>query len=37
MQAALFILLAKRQDYKVLAITIEDIKKAPEPKQYINP
>ena len=36
-QAAPFILLAKRQDYKIFAITIEDIKKALELKQYFNP
>jgi len=36
-QAAPFISLAKRRDHKIFAITIEDIKKALEPKQYINP
>ena len=35
-QAAPFILLAKRRDYEIFAITIEDIKKALKPKQYIN-
>ena len=36
-QAAPFILLAKRQDYKIFAITIKDIKKALELKLYPNP
>jgi len=36
-QAAPFVLLARKQDYKIFAITIEDIKKALELKQYINP
>ena len=36
-QAAPFILLARKQDHEIFAITIEDIKKALEPKQYINP
>jgi hypothetical protein len=36
-QAAPFISLARKQDYKIFTITIEDIKKALEPKQYINP
>jgi len=36
-QAAPFILLARKRDYKIFAITIEDIKKALELKQYINP
>jgi hypothetical protein len=36
-QAAPFILLARKQDYKIFAIIIEDIKKALELKQYINP
>ena len=31
-QAAPFILLAWKRDYKIFAITIEDIKKALEPK-----
>ena len=31
-QAAPFISLARKQDYKIFAITIEDIKKALEPK-----
>ena len=36
-QAVPFILLIKKQDYKIFIITIEDIKKALELKQYINP
>ena len=36
-QAAPFISLVKRRDYEIFAITIEDIKKALEPKQYPNP
>ena len=36
-QAVPFILLAKRQDYKIFTIIMEDIKKALEPKYYINP
>jgi len=36
-QAVPFILLAKRQDYKIFAVIMEDIKKALEPKYYINP
>ena len=32
-----FILLARKQDYKIFTIIIEDIKKALELKQYINP
>jgi len=36
-QAAPFISLARKQDYKIFAVIIEDIKKALEPKQYINP
>jgi len=36
-QATPFILLVKRQNYKIFAITIEDIKKALELKQYSNP
>jgi len=36
-QAAPFILLARKQDYKIFAIIIKDIKKALELKQYINP
>ena len=35
-QAILFISLVRKQDYKIFAITIEDIKKALKPKQYIN-
>ena len=31
-----FILLARKQDYKIFTITIEDIKKVLELKQYIN-
>ena len=36
-QATPFILLVRKQDYKIFAITIEDIKKALKLKQYINP
>jgi hypothetical protein len=36
-QAAPFILLAKKQDHKIFIVIIEDIKKALELKQYINP
>jgi len=36
-QAIPFISLARKQDHKIFAITIEDIKKALELKQYINP
>jgi hypothetical protein len=36
-QAAPFISLTKKQDYKIFTVTIENIKKALEPKQYINP
>ena len=36
-QAVPFILLAKKQDYKIFTITMEDIKKALKLKQYINP
>jgi hypothetical protein len=36
-QAVPFILLAKKWDYKIFAVTMEDIKKALKPKQYINP
>jgi len=36
-QAAPFILLARKRDHEIFAVTIEDIKKALEPKQYINP
>jgi hypothetical protein len=36
-QAAPFILLIKKQDYKIFAVIIEDIKKALKLKQYINP
>jgi len=31
-QAAPFYLLARKRDYKIFAITLEDIKKALEPK-----
>jgi len=31
-----FILLAKKWNYKIFTIIIKDIKKALEPKQYIN-
>jgi len=37
-RAAFFIiLLVRKQDYKIFAVIMEDIKKALEPKQYINP
>ena len=36
-QATPFILLAQKRDYEIFTITIEDIKKVLEPKQYINP
>jgi hypothetical protein len=36
-QAVSFISLARKRDYKIFTITIEDIKKALELKQYINP
>jgi hypothetical protein len=36
-QAIPFILLIKKRDYKIFIVTIEDIKKALESKQYINP
>jgi hypothetical protein len=36
-QAAPFILLIKKWDYKIFTVTIEDIKKALKLKQYINP
>ena len=36
-QAIPFILLAKKWDYEIFAIIIEDIKKVLKPKQYINP
>jgi hypothetical protein len=36
-QAAPFILLAKKWDYKIFIVIIEDIKKVLKPKQYINP
>jgi hypothetical protein len=36
-QAAPFILLVKKQNYKIFIVTIEDIKKVLELKQYINP
>ena len=35
--AALFILLARKRDYEIFVVTIEDIKKVLELKQYINP
>jgi len=31
-----FILLARKQDYEIFAVIMEDIKKALEPKQYVN-
>ena len=36
-QATPFILLIKKQDYKIFIVIMEDIKKALELKQYINP
>jgi len=36
-QAAPFILLARKRDHEIFTITMEDIKKALELKQYINP
>jgi len=36
-QAAPFYLLVRKQDYKIFTIILEDIKKALELKQYINP
>jgi hypothetical protein len=36
-QAAPFILLTKKWDYKIFVITMEDIKKVLKLKQYINP
>jgi hypothetical protein len=36
-QAVPFISLIKKQDHKIFVVIIEDIKKALEPKQYINP
>ena len=36
-QAAPFILLVRKQDYKIFTIIIEDIKKVLKLKQYINP
>jgi hypothetical protein len=36
-QAVPFILLVKKRDHKIFAVTMEDIKKALKPKQYINP
>ena len=36
-QAAPFILLARKQDYEIFTVTIEDIKKVLKLKQYINP
>jgi len=35
--AVFFISLAGKQDYKIFAIIIKDIKKVLKPKQYINP
>ena len=32
-----FILLVRKQDYKIFTVTIKDIKKVLELKQYINP
>ena len=36
-RAAFFILLARKWDYKIFTIIIEDIKKVLKLKQYINP
>ena len=36
-QAAPFILLAKKWDYEIFIVIIEDIKKVLKLKQYINP
>jgi hypothetical protein len=36
-QAAPFILLTKKWDYKIFTVIMEDIKKVLKPKQYINP
>jgi len=36
-QAAPFILLIKKWDYKIFTVIIKDIKKALKLKQYINP
>jgi hypothetical protein len=36
-QAAPFILLTKKQDYKIFIVIMEDIKKVLKLKQYINP
>ena len=36
-RAVPFILLVKKQDYKIFTVTMEDIKKVLELKQYINP
>ena len=36
-QAAPFMSLTRKQDHKIFIVTIEDIKKALELKQYINP
>jgi hypothetical protein len=36
-QAAPFISLTKKRDYEIFAVTMEDIKKVLELKQYINP
>ena len=36
-RAVPFILLIKKQDYKIFIIIIKDIKKVLKPKQYINP
>jgi len=35
--AALFISLVRKWDYEIFTVIMEDIKKALEPKQYINP
>jgi hypothetical protein len=36
-QATPFILLAKKRDYKIFVVIMEDIKKVLKLKQYINP
>ena len=36
-RAAPFILLARKQDHEIFTVTMEDIKKVLELKQYINP
>ena len=36
-QTTPFILLVKKRDHKIFAVTIKNIKKVLKPKQYINP